>query len=148
VRGEAGVGTHQFGASPKLLLSVCVTQKFTYSATRNTALLRGFDVSLIYDQCPFEGFVVEYRPDRREGAERPSGVSGVAQKDQFNCLLYLQSAPVGEKMTNSRELETYLVHTQAESSTFSSLSTFPKAFKGNITLTIPTSLTWATTSRK
>jgi len=35
-------------------------------------------------------------------------------------------------MTNSRELETYLVHTQAEPSTFSSLSTFPEEFKVNL----------------
>jgi len=35
-------------------------------------------------------------------------------------------------MTNNRELETYLVHTQAQSSTFSSLSTFPEEFKVNL----------------
>jgi len=71
-----------------------MTQTVTYSAARNTALLPSSDVSLIYDHCPFEGFVVEFRPDIREGAERPSGVSGESQKDQLDCLLYLQSAPV------------------------------------------------------
>ena len=38
--------TDRMAASPKLLLSVCMTQMFAYSATRDAALLSGSEKSI------------------------------------------------------------------------------------------------------
>jgi len=38
--------THLIAARPKLLLSVCITQMFAYSATRDAALLPDLEKSI------------------------------------------------------------------------------------------------------
>ena len=39
-------GAYRIAASPKLLLSVCMTQRFAYSDMRDTALLSGLEKSI------------------------------------------------------------------------------------------------------
>ena len=111
--------------SPKLLLSVCMNQRFAFNDERCGAApsFREVNICLIYDNNRLEWFVVNNSSD---GSQREQGSTGEHKNVSLiygsTCLFHLLGASVEEPPGKEDQNKMHFAYAQAETSLVSSLA--------------------------